>query len=740
MPPQDNTKEQINALQQMSDATKSLQRATAKGNDAAQAQIKALESNSRGIKPMQRTMEGVTQAGNKLHGQLGAVGSELMGSFKQAINPMNLLSQAITDGISQADQYQTGALRLGMDTNKLIGKFPGDLSNVTGGFVAAMDSTFKQTESGMNSLGKHTSMAAVRTAALDGNLDGLIKSQRRMETSLGMDEEAVDRSSKRMIQLSQQYGISSDRLVNAMEALAKSESTMAALGIGEQTNKSVMELTAKFGAGNEKLIAEFTNSMLATGSKAVQHSVLGGIQDLQTAMMQGTATSEDLEKGILEQGNKYLNIVRGMQADGVQMNVALGQLEKLYGPGATAAMKLAQSYEKMTPEQIAKQKDQAKIQQDWGNTLKTMKEEVLTPIKVAITKNLPPMIKFFKKWQPLFKGILKGMMIVASSIIIKRGMGAMLGGAAGGDPLRAMMGAGAMAAGVGGLGTAVGVDAGPAAAVGVAAGMLPLLATMFSKNKGILGAAKYGFGKKGGETGMLAEKLGSASNPMHVIVVGGGLGDEGLGMSGRSLSRGIRRFSRTKWGKKIPGLRKAGEVLGKGFGPNMKNATKGIGSFAKRIGGKQVAKTAASFFGKRMAAAAAVQVVPVVGQVVGAGLAIWTATEIGLSLWKKRKEKRAEEMSTAIAGDLHDRQKARIRAELEAFNKGLQKHDNYLKITNDELRQSMRKALSGRTEKQVLDDISNSAAETVRGIENMKADTEEVVSNTTPALGDETGR
>ena len=96
--------------------------------------------------------------------------------------------------------------------------------------------------------------------------------------------------------------------------------------------------------------------------------------------------------------------------------------------------------------------------------------------------------------------------------------------------------------------------------------------------------------------------------------------------------------------------------------------------------------------------------------------------------------------SSGVPGDLHDRQKARIRAELEAFNKGLQKHDNYLKITNDELRQSMRKALSGRTEKQVLDDISNSAAETVRGIENMKADTEEVVSNTTPALGDETGR
>ena len=791
MPPQDNTKDQITATQGLRDSAKALQRALAQGNVAAQAQVKALNSSARGVKPMQTAFENVRDSTNDLHAQLGTVGSELMGALKQAINPMAMLGQAITQGISQADKYQQGALRMGMDVNDIVGKFPGEMSNVTGGFVAAMDATFKQTEMGMNKLGKHTSLAAVRTSALGGNIDGLIKSQRRMETSLGMDQEAVDRSSKRMIQLSQQYGISSDRLVAAMENLAKSENTMAALGIGEDTNKSVMELTAKFGAGNEKLIGEFTNSMLATGSKAVQHSVLGGVQDLQTAMMQGTATTEQMEKGILKQGNKYLNIVRNMQANGTQMNVALHTLESMFGPGAQAAMKLAQSYENMTPEQIALEEKSAQIQQDWGNTLSIVKNEILTPIKVAIAKKLPEIIEIFKKYSPIFKGILKGMMIVASSILIKRGLGAMMAGGAGGDPLRAMMGMGAMGVGVGALGTGMGVETGGGAqaGLGIAMGLLPLAATMFSKKKGFLGAAQYGFGKKGGDTSMLAEKLGSAANPMHVMVInawemGGDAGDGGGTGSGRMMQNALTKFSNTKIGRKIPGLRKLTKVLGrstttaarsgsimsrgmsamgrtgqmmskgaasvfgktgiinKGMGTAVRGIArttgpvigKGVGGMLKKLGGRSAARAFGGFLGKNLARAAAVQVVPVLGQVVGGVMLAATAVQIGFSLWKWRKEKQEGEKAAAIAEDLHERQKDKIKSEIEAFNAGLQKHDNYLQISNDELRKSMRQAMSGRSEAQVLAEIAANGAETVKLAAASMQVQDSIDTNTAPKL------
>jgi len=200
MPPQDNSRELILATQKVSESLIALQKGLAGTNPAAKAQIKALNSNSKGIAPMQKSMEGLSNSFRNGHAAIGKVGSELIGTFKEVANPMHLLSQALTQGIAQADQYQQGALRLGMDVNQIVGKFPGEMSTVTGGFVAAMDATFKQTDMGMTKLGKHTSMAAVRTAALDGNINGLIKMQRRMETSLGMDQEAVDRSSKRMIQ------------------------------------------------------------------------------------------------------------------------------------------------------------------------------------------------------------------------------------------------------------------------------------------------------------------------------------------------------------------------------------------------------------------------------------------------------------------------------------------------------------------------------------------------------------
>ena len=778
----------IAATHKLTEASQALQRSLTGGNAAAQDQVRALKNSEGSMARSWSSRENLSQDMDKMHNSLGNLGTELQETFKTVVNPTNLLAEAIKSGISQSDQYQQGALKMGMDVNDLVGKFPGEMSTVTGGFVAAMDGTFKQTEMGMNDLGEHTSMAATRTAALGGNINGLISIQRKMETALGMDREAVDRSSKRMISLSQQYGISSDRLVGALENLSESVNTMAAMGIGEGVQDSVMELTGKFGAGNEKLIAEFTNSLMKTGSGAVQGAVLGGIQDLQTSMMQGTHTTEQMEKGILTQGNKYLTIVRRMQADGVQMNVALGQMEKLYGPGAQAAMKLAQSYEKLTPDQIAKQEKSAEIEQDWGNSLTTMKEEILTPIKVAIANNLPTIIKWGKKLMPIMQGMLKGILLVASSIAIKRGMGGMMAGMAGGDPLRAAMGMGMAGAGVAGLGLGAGVETGggAAATVGLMAGLLPMAATLFSKDKGAKGAFEYGFGPKGGESSLGAAKLGSAANPMHVRVVGGGMGGEMQGPQlpdgvGRGLKKGLSKFSNTKWGKrlqldklgklvsKIPGMggkgvqiagqaaqqpgmfKKAGQMVGKVFGKtgvinkaggalvrgaakSTQIAGKGIGGVMKKWGGKTVVSGFGKIVGKRLAAAAALQVIPFAGQAIGGIMLAWTAVEVGLFAWRMRKEKRAGEMEEAISKDLHERQQARIQDEINQFNKGMQESTSFLRISNTELRGAMRQAIGGRSQAAALERVANASEAALETSRHAAAAQEETADNTKKPL------
>jgi len=622
---------------------------------------------------------------DSLHGALGGLGKSMFTDLRNIASPVTLLSKAITDGIKQAEETQIAALRMGSNVSEIIKSYPGDFANATGGFANNITATFKQADIGMKDLDLDTAKLASRTATLNGNIDGLVKAQRRMQTHLGMNSTQVGESSRKMMILSDQYNISTDRLVTALDSLSEHFGTMAALGISQGVQDSVMELTAKYGAGNEKLITQFTGALMKTGGDAVAHAVVGGVHDLQNAVLAGTASTAQIERGMLDQGRKYLDHVRQMQANGAQMNVALDTLKQIYGPGAEAAMALAQAYDNMAPAELEEMRVNNKLSEEWGNALSVIKEEILSPIKTALAERLPAIVEQLKTFVPLFKGILKAAMITASIIAIKRGAGGMLAGMMEGSPMRMMMGAGALGLGAAGLGVGTGVESpgGGLGALGLAAGALPLLSTLFSKDKGILGAFKFGFGKqgKGKGGGLFGGKLGSSeSNPMYVVEV------EGAGGAAENILDVSKNLKKVfgKGGRLNAGLRRGSTGILKGI-------ARGIGPGVKKIFGRGAARAFGGFMARRMAGIAAANMVPVAGQLLTIGFLAWE----GLQYFKRRKEERLYKRQEEMINQLHDREDERISEELKLFKDRMQESTNYMRITNTELRTAMRDTLAG---------------------------------------------
>ena len=708
MPPK-NDEQAVAASLALTEAVANLNKALAQGNPAYGRQAKALSANSKALQgrsASEKTLGGVM---GDMHNAIGSLGGKFSNDIKNFASPMNLLSTALREGFQTAMETQNSALQLGMQVDDVIGKFPGDMSTAMGGFTANLKTTMQQTDLGMKKLGQNTTMAAARTEALGGNTAGLIRAQRRMETHLGMDAKAVDNSSKNMVLLSQQYGISTDRMVAGLDALASNFGTFAALGIGEDMTNAVTEFTAKMGAGNEKLVSEFTKSLTAVGGASVSQAVLGGVQDIQHEVMTGNVNANMLREAAMKQGSRLQGIVSEMQSNGVNMTVAMDQLGRLYGQGAVAALQLFKKQEAMTDEQ----KKQVAVSEDWNNTLTILKDEIMTPIKVSLSKHIPDLIEKIKPLVPILQGILKGVMISAAAVAMKRGLGGMLAGATskgGPDIARMLGGLGMAGVGLGGASIGAGADIGGAGAMGaagLAAGLLPVLTTLFSKDKGIFGALKHGFGKDkgggGGILGMGGGKLGTRGNPMYVIQTEDMLG---------GLSNMVPDGGMGKMFKKIPGAGKIGKLLGKGSGLDralskgasglLKGTSKGIGSGVKRMFGKGAAKTFGSFMGKRLAGVAAANMVPVAGQLLTVGVLAWE----GLQYWKKRKEQQAYQRDEAIRDDLHKRQEERIQAEIGAFNEGMNKSTSYLRITNQELRSAMKDQLYGGSMKASIDKLA----------------------------------
>jgi len=627
----------------------------------------------------------LTESLDNIHEDFGGLGDKLFGNIKSIISPVDLLQKAILEGVSQADQTQQSALRMGSNVTEVIRSYPGDFANATGGFANNITAAFKQADIGMRDLDSDTAKLASRTATLNGNLDGLVRAQRRMQTHLGLNAKQVGELSRDMITLSDQYNISTDRLVTALDSLSEHFGTMAALGISQGVQKSVIELTAKYGAGNEKLITQFTGALMKTGGDAVSQAVIGGVHDLQNAVLGGTASTADIERGMLDQGRKYLEHVRQMQQNGAQMNVALDTLKTIYGPGAEAAMALAQNYDNMTPSQLEEMRVNTKITEEWGKTLTVIKEEILSPIKTALAERLPKIVETLREFIPFFKGMLKATMITASVIAMKRGAGGMLAGMMEGSPMRTMLGAGALGLGAAGLGVGTGVESpgGGLGALGLAAGALPLLSTLFSKDKGILGAFKFGFGKggPGGIGGKFANQLGGdPSKPMYVVEIEG---PQGVAENISNVTSNLTKMF-GKSGKLNAGLRRGTSGILRGI-------AKGVGPGVKKVFGKGAAKAFGGFMGRRMAGIAAANMVPIAGQILTVGMLAWE----GFQYFKRRKEDRLYKRQEEMMNQLHDREDERISEELKLFKDNINESTNYMRITNHELRAAMKDTLAG---------------------------------------------
>lgn len=454
------------------------------------------------------------------------------------------MGTALTEGLSQSNEAQKAALRIGMQVDEVVGKFPGQMNTAMGGFAANIKTTMQQLDIGMKNLGKHTSVAATRTRVLGGNTEGMIRAQRRMETHLAMDSASVDQASKNMVLLSQQFGISTDRLVVGLDLLSENLGTFAALNIGKDMTNAVTEFTAVMGAGNEALVAQFTKSLTELGGQSLSQAVIGGVEDIQREIMSGNVTANNLREAALRQGTRMQDMVSTMQAQGVNMTVALSHLERLYGKGAIAALQLSKQAEMMTDKQLK----QIEIAKDWNNTIETLQDEILTPIKVSISKNLPAILKIFKGLMPVMQGILVGVTALAGARMGLQGIGKILGGGPGGRGMgrvgKGVLGGSLGIAGVAAMGGATGgLSTGAMAISGLT--LLPLVKDLFFGKHGVTAGIEALSGK-----GMTAgaAKSGAGVGAMKLLGKGAAfLGPWGLALGG-ALTAGV--VIHRKWKKR----------------------------------------------------------------------------------------------------------------------------------------------------------------------------------------------
>lgn len=205
--------------------------------------------------------------------------------------------------------------------------------------------------------------------AVGENSDALFRMQRESQVFGGLAVSQMDSLSQSLKDARDQYGISTEYLVDAMGQLSSRLMDFNLMGITGEVQETVVALVSKYGAGTADLFTQAINS-LTSGGNIAKFSRFGISQDVASLMETGGMTPEAIESIAAQAGEFFENQVSNFRA--LNKAEAIAQAKAIYGEeGAMfAAIAKLTPQEQQDPEAVKKElESQIDIQRDMAKSL-----------------------------------------------------------------------------------------------------------------------------------------------------------------------------------------------------------------------------------------------------------------------------------------------------------------------------------------------------------------------------------
>lgn len=302
------------------------------------------------------------------------------------------IDSEISKSFKEANEFQKKSLGLGTNINKFTLDFSRSVDTLSGGLAGygtALQESFKLYEAGIRDNSEGMAKLALFTKATGGNSAALAKALGKSIAGTGMSVKAQDQLAMRTIDLSQRFGVSTGQLVNAIEQLGQDMDSLKALGLGQQAIEATTRLSAALGPQmatvGPQLLASFSK-----GNSMVQATLLG-ITNERRAFLSGSA--EAGLQMVAKAGENAENIINRYINAGMDPAFALQKASDVYGKEIVAAYNAQQELRKQAEragaksvqEYLKQTKAQKKINEDFANTISSIRDRIFAPIQKATT-------------------------------------------------------------------------------------------------------------------------------------------------------------------------------------------------------------------------------------------------------------------------------------------------------------------------------------------------------------------
>jgi len=298
---------------------------------------------------------------------------------------MNKTVDVFKEAMAFGDEVQKASLALGQTYTQTQTQLGGTIQGLRGSMDQQMGAAIAGLEAGMQ--GNTAGVARlINQQMLTGTAHKkTATSFANMETALGLSRDQTNVLSNSLIQTGQEYQVSTDKLVEGMNALKASFGAMNMAGMGAQVQGAMAELTAELPTMGPQLqsVMKMVMDTSMEGYSKLTALGMGDVREQLAAAKNQTEAVAILKNAMLAGAQATKDVAGDVSKNFFMAGVA----QQTLGTGVLDLVAVS--------EQLGKRiKTEGEDAVDFGMTLKTLKSEVLAPIiKVLADKFYPAILR-----------------------------------------------------------------------------------------------------------------------------------------------------------------------------------------------------------------------------------------------------------------------------------------------------------------------------------------------------------
>ena len=303
----------------------------------------------------------------------------------QLIGAVDGLKNALRETLAFADNAQKASLALGQtyeQTRDSLGSsmegLRGDINQRFGAAIAGMEAGLQGNTAGVARLINQQQLTGTAYKAT-------ATAFAQLEAGLDLSREDTNNLSNSLIKTGAEYGISTDKLVGAIDALKDTFPAQKLAGMGKDVMGAVVSLQAELGpqlAGPLNKVMKMVMDSSEEGFAKLTRLGLGGVREQIAAARSSEEVQMILKNAFTTASDTFKMHTAGSDQFFRQIGVATENL----GEGAIDFTTVADAFGDRTRQEI----DQSA---DFGQTLANLKKEALVPFQEGLTTAFPFLVK-----------------------------------------------------------------------------------------------------------------------------------------------------------------------------------------------------------------------------------------------------------------------------------------------------------------------------------------------------------